>query len=216
MWSTCMDTESLCLYTHRCEYGTCVSRCPVWPMPSTWLLNIHTYACGHYRHTTIGARLEWSESYTSRVWSCLCLKFCYFVHHGFFFALILIFLKYCIKIFILGASQVSQWLRICLAMQGTLVRSLVQDPTCHGATKPVHHNYWACALEPLSHNYWTHRLQLLKPEHPRACAPQQEKPPQWEARAPQRRVDPPLTPARESLRAAVKTHHRQKVKINLI
>ena len=113
-----------------------------------------------------------------------------------FFALIFIFLKYCIKIFILGASQVSQWLRICLAMQGTLVRSLVQDPTCHGATKPVHHNHWACALEPLSHNYWTHRLQLLKPEHPRACAPQQEKPPQWEARAPQRRVDP-LSPQLE-------------------
>ena len=157
MWSTCMDTESLCLYTHRCEYGTCVSRCPVWPMPSTWLLNIHTYACGHYRHTTIGARLEWSESYTSRVWSCLCLKFCYFVHHGFFFALILIFLKYCIKIFILGASQVSQWLRICLAMQGTLVRSLVQDPTCHGATKPVHHNYWACAPDPRRRNHWSLR-----------------------------------------------------------
>ena len=59
--------------------------------------------------------------------------------------------------------------RICLPMQGTRVRSLVQeDPTCRGATKPVHHNYWACA--------------------PRACAPQQEKPPQWEARAPQWRV----------------------------
>ena len=31
------------------------------------------------------------------------------------------------------------WLRICLAMQGTPVRSLVQeDPTCDGATEPVH------------------------------------------------------------------------------
>ena len=30
-----------------------------------------------------------------------------------------------------------QWLRICLAMQGTLVRSLIQeDLTCCGATKP--------------------------------------------------------------------------------
>ena len=32
---------------------------------------------------------------------------------------------------------------------------------------------------------WTHglqrMLQLLTPTHPRACAPQQEKPPQWEA-----------------------------------
>ena len=35
-----------------------------------------------------------------------------------------------------------QWLRICLAMQGTLVRFLVwEDPTCCGATKPVRHNY---------------------------------------------------------------------------
>ena len=32
-----------------------------------------------------------------------------------------------------------------------------------GATKPMPHNYWACALEPVSHNYWVHVLQLLKP-----------------------------------------------------
>ena len=38
------------------------------------------------------------------------------------------------------ASLVAQWLRIHL--QGTRVRALVQeDPTCHGATKPVRHNY---------------------------------------------------------------------------
>ena len=37
---------------------------------------------------------------------------------------------------------VAQWLRICLPMQGTRVQSLVQeDPTCHGATEPVRHNY---------------------------------------------------------------------------
>ena len=41
-----------------------------------------------------------------------------------------------------GASLVAQWIRICLPMQGTEVRSLVwEDPTCRGATKPVHHNY---------------------------------------------------------------------------
>ena len=40
------------------------------------------------------------------------------------------------------ASLVAQWLRICLPMQGTRVRALVwEDPTCHGATKPVSHNY---------------------------------------------------------------------------
>ena len=49
-------------------------------------------------------------------------------------------------------------------MQGTQVRALVQeDPTCCGATKPVHHSYWACALDPASHNYWAHVPQLLKP-----------------------------------------------------
>ena len=42
----------------------------------------------------------------------------------------------------MGASLVAQWLRICLPMQRTRVRALVwEDPTCHGATKPVHHNY---------------------------------------------------------------------------
>ena len=41
-----------------------------------------------------------------------------------------------------GASLVVQWLRIRLPLQGTQVRALVQeDPTCHRATKPVHHNY---------------------------------------------------------------------------
>ena len=56
-------------------------------------------------------------------------------------------------------------------MQGTRVRALVQeDPTCRGATNPV-----ATATEAHA---------------PRARALQQEKPPQWEARAPQRRVAP--------------------------
>ena len=49
-------------------------------------------------------------------------------------------------------SLVAQWLRICLPMQGTRARALVQeDPTCHRATKPA------------SHNYWAHMPQLLKP-----------------------------------------------------
>ena len=42
----------------------------------------------------------------------------------------------------IGTSLVVQWLRIHLPMQGTRVRSLVwKNPTCHGATKPVRHNY---------------------------------------------------------------------------
>ena len=56
-----------------------------------------------------------------------------------------------------GASLVAQWLRLCLPMQGTWVQALVwEDPTCRGATRPVRHNYWACASG--------------------ACAPQQERP----------------------------------------
>ena len=69
------------------------------------------------------------------------------------------------------ASLVAQWLRICLSMQGTQVRALVwEDLTCRGATGTVSHNYWACASG--------------------ACAPQQERPRQWEARAPQLGVAP--------------------------
>ena len=49
-------------------------------------------------------------------------------------------------------------------MQGAQVQALVQgDPMCHGATKPVYRNYWACALEPASQNYWAHVPQPLKP-----------------------------------------------------
>ena len=40
------------------------------------------------------------------------------------------------------ASLVAQWLKTHLPMQGTRVRALVrEDPTGHGATKPVRHNY---------------------------------------------------------------------------
>ena len=56
----------------------------------------------------------------------------------------------------LRASLVAQWWRIHLPMQEMWVWSLVQeDPTCHGATKPVHRYYWPCALEPGSCNYWS-------------------------------------------------------------
>ena len=41
-----------------------------------------------------------------------------------------------------GTSLVAQWLRIRLPMQGTRIRALVQeDPTFHGAIKPMRHNY---------------------------------------------------------------------------
>ena len=70
-----------------------------------------------------------------------------------------------VKNLLRGTSLVAQWLlRIRLPVQRTWVRALVrEDPTCCGATKPVCHNYWACALEPASHNYWAYVPQLLKP-----------------------------------------------------
>ena len=101
--------------------------------------------------------------------------------------------KLLIKIKERGASLVVQWLRIRLPMQETRVQTLVrEDPACRGATKPVHHNYWTSLLEPASHNYWARVPQLLKPACPGAHALQQEKPPQWEACAPQWRVAPAL------------------------
>ena len=68
--------------------------------------------------------------------------------------------------------------------QETQVRSLIQeDATCHRTTKPMHCNYWACALKPVSHTTETHTPQL-------------EKPSQWEAHA-IIREQPLLTTARE-------------------
>ena len=81
-------------------------------------------------------------------------------------------------------------------MPGTRVQALVwEDTTFLGTTKPVHHNYWACALEPVSHNYWSvphTRATTTEAFAPRARAPQQEKPLQWEVCAPQQRVAPAL------------------------
>ena len=89
-----------------------------------------------------------------------------------------------------GASLVAQWLRICLPMQGTRVRALVwEDPACRGATKPVSHNYWACASG--------------------ACAPQWERP---DSERPAHRDEerPPLATAGESPHTETKTQHSQK------
>ena len=73
-----------------------------------------------------------------------------------------------------GTSLVAQWLRVCLPVQGTRVQALVrEDPACRRATKPMCHNYRACALEPESHNYWAHVLQLQACT-PRSLWPQRE------------------------------------------
>ena len=94
-------------------------------------------------------------------------------------------------------------------MQGTWVRALVQeDPTCYGATKPVRHNYWACALEPVSHNYWARVPKLLKPtclEHT-LCNKRNH---HNEKAAHHMKSSPHSLPL-EKARAATKTQHSQK------
>ena len=110
-----------------------------------------------------------------------------------------------------GTSLVVQWLRICLPMQGTLVRSLVrEDPTCCGATKLMCQNYSARAP------------QLLKPMRSRARMPQLLKPrrlePVLRIKRSHRNEKPAhrneewllLAAARESPRAAMKTQRSQK------
>ena len=108
-------------------------------------------------------------------------------------------------------ALMAQWSRICLSVHESWVQSLVwEDPACHGAAKPVSHNYWICALEPGSCNNWAHVLQLLKPACPRAHAWQHKKPPQWEAPAPQlERIALPRCNQRKAS-AAMKRQHSQK------
>ena len=79
-------------------------------------------------------------------------------------------------------SLVVQWLRHRFnPWSGKIPYAMEQLSPCPTTTEPACHNYWSpSTLEPTCHNYWAHVLQLQKPT-PRARAPQQEKPPQWEA-----------------------------------
>ena len=61
-------------------------------------------------------------------------------------------------------SLMVQWIRIHLAMQGTLVQFLVwEDSTCCTQLSPC-----TRTTEPSSCNYWIHVLQLQKLSSPRA------------------------------------------------
>ena len=62
---------------------------------------------------------------------------------------------------ILRISLMVQWLRTDCQCKGHEFNLVREDSTCHRATKPMGHNYWAHV--------------------PRLCALQWEKPPQWEA-----------------------------------
>ena len=85
-----------------------------------------------------------------------------------------------------GTSLLLQGLRIHLPMLGKRVQSLVwEDSTCHRATKPMSHNYWACPL-------------------------QQEKPSLWEACALQLESTPTRRNKRKPAWAAVKTLQPKK------
>ena len=87
------------------------------------------------------------------------------------------------------------WLRIHMLMHGTPVRSLVQSP--HATPQLPSGHSRAC------------ELQQLKPTCPRACAPQQEKSPQWEAHAPQ--WISPHSPKLEKPMPSNKTRYNQKI-----
>ena len=114
------------------------------------------------------------------------------------------------KILRIWSSLVAQWLRIRLSMQGTQVWALArEDPICHRATKPVCHNYWACALELVSHNYWAHVPQLLKPTHLEPML-RNKRSHRNEKHAHCNEEQPPLAATRESPRAAMKTQSGQK------
>ena len=77
-------------------------------------------------------------------------------------------------------------------MEGTQVQPQVwEDSMCQGGIKPMSHNHWAHV--------------------PRAHAPQQEKPPPWEAHAPQWRVASAHHNWRKPM-CMMKTQHRQKKK----
>ena len=109
-----------------------------------------------------------------------------------------------------GTSLVVQWLRIHLSMQGARVRALVrEDRICRRATKPVRHNYWACALESTSHNCWAYKPQLLKPTHLEPVL-HNKRSHRNEKTAHCNKEQLPLAATRESPHAATKTQCSQK------
>ena len=85
-------------------------------------------------------------------------------------------------------SLVIHWLRICPLLEGTQVRSLLQeDPMCCRATEPMSHNDWACALEPMHCSKRRHHSE--KPVHCNQRSP--HSPLLEQAWVPQRRAAQP-------------------------
>ena len=95
-----------------------------------------------------------------------------------------------VKIKMLRASLVAQWLRICLPMQGTRVRALVwEDPTCCRATGPMSQTTKPARLEPVPRN--KRGRDSERPVH---------RDEEW----------PPLAATRECPHIETKTQHSQK------
>ena len=139
-----------------------------WPSPKgLQLINVGEHVEKREHFYTVGGSINWCIHYGDQYWVSFKkqkIKLPYDPATP-FLGIYMENMKTLIqKDTLLGASLVVQWLRICLPMQETQVRALVWEvPTCCGTTKPVHHNYWACALEPVNHNYQAHVSQLLKP-----------------------------------------------------
>ena len=80
--------------------------------------------------------------------------------------------------------------RTHLPTQETWVQSLIWEASiCHAATKPLHHNHWALAVEP-SCNYWACERELPKSTclEPVLCNERSHC--HWEVHTPQLRVAP--------------------------
>ena len=73
--------------------------------------------------------------------------------------------KYAIKSGLSGHSSWSSgWGSTC-PCRGHRFISGREDATRHRAAKPMHHNYWACALEPALHNKRSPHSQQLERAH---------------------------------------------------
>ena len=100
------------------------------------------------------------------------------------------------------AAECAQWIRVCLPMQGRWVWCLVQENfTCWEAAQPQLLSLSAATTE--AHVPKSQQAAITEAHMPRACVPQQEKPSQWEAHAPQQRIAL-FSATRESLWAAMK------------
>ena len=99
-----------------------------------------------------------------------------------------------------------------LAIPRDTVWSLIQeDPTCLGATKPKHHNYWACALEPGNCSYWS--LSALEPMLCDKRSHGNEKPP-TETRAKPVQQWRPSAEKNKQIKLPFKVHYKTQPKAN--